>query len=36
LLIQRLHSGAQMDLAVFAPNEWLHAEVAREPAPGSR
>ena len=36
LLIQRQHSGAQMDLAVFAPNAWLHAEVAREPAPGSR
>jgi hypothetical protein len=29
LLIQRQRSGAQMDLAVFAPNAWLHAEVAR-------
>lgn len=36
LLIQRQHSGAPIDLAVFAPNAWLHAEVAREPAPGSR
>jgi hypothetical protein len=36
LLIQRQHSGAQKDLAVFAPNAWLRAEVVREPAPGSR
>ncbi len=36
LLIQRQHSGEQTDLAVFAPNAWLHAEVVREPAPGSR
>ncbi len=36
LLIQRQHSGEQKDLAVFAPGAWLHAEVAREPAPGSR
>jgi hypothetical protein len=36
LLIQRQHSGEQKDLAVFAPNAWLHAEVVREPAPGSR
>jgi hypothetical protein len=36
LLIQRQHSGEQKDLAVFAPNAWLHAEVAWEPAPGSR
>jgi hypothetical protein len=34
LLIQRQHSGAQMDLAVFAPNAWLRAEVVPEPAPG--
>jgi len=31
LLIQHLHSGDQKDLAVFAPNAWLHAEVVREP-----
>ena len=36
LLIQRQHSGAQKDLAVFAPNAWLRAEVEPEPAPGSR
>ncbi len=36
LLIQRQHSGEQTDLAVFAPSGWLHAEVVREPAPGSR
>jgi hypothetical protein len=36
LLIQRQHSGEQKDLAVFAPNSWLHAEVVREPAPGSQ
>jgi hypothetical protein len=36
LLIQRQHSGAQKDLAVFAPSAWLRAEVVREPAPGSR
>ena len=32
LLIQRQHSGAQTDLAVFAPNAWLRAEVVPEPA----
>ena len=31
LLIQRQHSGAQKDLAVFAPNAWLRAEVVWEP-----
>ena len=36
LLIQRQYSGEQKDLAVFAPSAWLHAEVVREPAPGSR
>jgi hypothetical protein len=36
LLIQRQHSGEQKDLAVFAPNAWLYAEVVREPTPGSR
>ena len=36
LLIQRQHSGEQKDLAVFAPSAWLHAEVVREPTPGSR
>ncbi len=36
LLIQRQHSGEQKDLAVFAPSRWLHAEVVREQAPGSR
>jgi hypothetical protein len=35
LFIQRQHSGEQKDLAVFAPNAWLHAEVVREPAAGS-
>ena len=35
LLIQRQHSGAQKDLAVFAPNAWLHAEVVLEPRLGS-
>jgi len=35
LLIQRQHSGAQKDLAVFAPNAWLHAEVVQEPRLGS-
>jgi hypothetical protein len=30
LLIQRKHAGDQKDLAVFAPNAWLHAEVVRE------
>jgi hypothetical protein len=34
LLIQRLHSGEQKDLAVFAPAAWLHAEVVRGPASG--
>ena len=36
LLIQRQHSGEQKDLAVFAPSAWLHAEIVREPAAGSR
>ena len=36
LLIQRQHSGEQKDLAVFAPTAWLHAEIVREPAPGSQ
>lgn len=31
LLIQRQHSGTQKDLAVFAPQAWLHAEVVPEP-----
>jgi hypothetical protein len=35
LLIQRQHSGQQRDLAVFAPNAWLHAEVVPKPAAGS-
>ena len=35
LLIQRQHSGAQKDLAVFAPNAWLRAEVVPEPRLGS-
>ena len=35
LLVQRHHSGPQIDLAVFAPSAWLHAEVAQEPPPGS-
>ena len=30
LLIQRQHTGEQTDLAVFAPNAWLHAELVRE------
>jgi hypothetical protein len=34
LLIQRQHSGKQMDLAVFAPNAWLRAEVVDAPQPG--
>jgi hypothetical protein len=34
LLIQHLHSGDQRDLAVFAPNAWLHAEVVPEPRGG--
>jgi hypothetical protein len=33
LLIQRQHSGAQKDLAVFAPGVWRHAEVVPEPEP---
>jgi hypothetical protein len=36
LLIQRQHSGDQKDLAVFAPTAWLHAEVVRQPEPGSQ
>jgi hypothetical protein len=36
LLIQPQHSGAQTDLAVFAPGAWLRAEVVPEAAPGSR
>ena len=36
LLIQRHHSGPQMDLAVFAPTAWLHAELVQEPQPRSR
>src|SRR5258708_19995447 len=37
LLIQRRqHSGAQKDLAGFAANAWLRAEVVPEPAPGLR
>lgn len=36
LLIQRQHSGAQKDLAVFAPNSWRHAEVVQEPHQGSK
>jgi hypothetical protein len=35
LLVQRQHSGAQKDLAVFAPHAWLRAEVVQEPRPGS-
>jgi hypothetical protein len=35
LLIQRQHSGAQKDIAVFAPHAWLHAEVVQEPRVGS-
>jgi len=36
LLIQRHHSGAQKDLAVFAPNAWRHAELMQEPRQGSK
>jgi hypothetical protein len=36
LLIQRLHSGEQKDLAVFAPSAWLHAEIVPEPTSGSQ
>ena len=36
LLIQRQHAGEQRDLAVFAPNAWLHAEVVREPQSPAR
>ncbi len=36
LLIQRQHAGKQKDLAVFAPNAWLHAEVVREPRSPAR
>jgi hypothetical protein len=36
LLIQRHHSGAQKDLAVFAPDVWRHAEVVQEPRQGSK
>ena len=36
LLIQRHHSGPQIDLAVFAPSAWLHAEILEEPRPGSK
>ena len=36
LLVQRQHSGEQTDLAVFAPDAWLYAEVARAPQPGSQ
>lgn len=35
LLVQRQHSGEQTDLAVFAPNAWLHAEIVRESTTGS-
>ena len=35
LLIQRHHSGPQIDLAVFAPSAWLHAEVVQELRPSS-
>ena len=35
LLIQRHHAGPQIDLAVFAPSAWLHAEVVQELPPGS-
>ena len=35
LLIQRQHSGAQKDLAVFAPSAWLRAEVVQQPRLGS-
>ena len=36
LLVQRQHSGEQKDLAVFAPDAWLHAEVVRQPQLGSK
>ena len=36
LLIQRQHAGEQKDLAVFAPNAWLHAEVVSEPPAHAR
>jgi hypothetical protein len=36
LLIQRQHSGAQKDLAVFAPNVWRHAEIVQERGQGSK
>ncbi|MGE5288303.1 MAG: hypothetical protein ACM3ML_14125 [Micromonosporaceae bacterium] len=36
LLIQRQHSGAQKDLAVFAPSAWRHAEVVQEPHQGPK
>jgi hypothetical protein len=36
LFIQRQHSGAQKDLAVFAPNAWLHAELVQEPRQASK
>lgn len=36
LLIQRLHSGTQKDLAVFAPGAWRHAELVRDPQQDSK
>jgi hypothetical protein len=36
LLIQHLHSGDQKDLAVFAPNAWLHAEVVAAASGGPK
>jgi hypothetical protein len=36
LVIQRQHAGEQKDLAVFAPNAWLHAEVVQEPQSPAR
>jgi hypothetical protein len=36
LLIQRQHSGAQKDIAVFAPNAWHHAEVVQKPRQGQQ
>lgn len=36
LLIQRQHTGAQRDLAVFAPHAWHHAEVVPERRRDSR
>jgi hypothetical protein len=30
LLVQRHHSGPQIDLAVFAPSAWLRAEIVEE------